>query len=101
MGRRFREATARTRLDRGTDNSNRISLGGGTQRDAAELVAEFVRLKVDIIVTYWNPVNPRGQAGDLGHPDRLCGGGRPGSHRHSRESGATWRQRHGLVTPGD
>ena len=54
----------------------------GRNERAAEIAAEFVRLKVDVIVTR-NPANPRGQAGDLGHPDRLCGGGRPGRRRPS------------------
>ena len=48
-----------------------------------------------------NPAGPRGKAGDIGHPDRLRGGRRPGRHRPGRESGATGWQRHRPVTPGD
>ena len=39
----------------------------------AEIAAEFVRLKVDVILTS-GPQCRRGKAGDLGHPDRLRGG---------------------------
>ena len=35
-----------------------------------------------------------GEAGDIGHPDRVRGGGRPGRRRPGRQSGATGRQRH-------
>ena len=50
----------------------------GRSERAAEIVAEFVRLKVDVIVTTepWR----RGKAGDIAHPDRIRGGGRPGWH---------------------
>ena len=43
----------------------------------------------------------RSKAGDIGHPDRLRVGGRPGRHRSGRESGATGRQRHRPVDPAD
>ena len=66
----------------------------------AEIAAEFVRLKVDVIVTHWNRTGRRGKAGDIGHPDRLRDGGRPGRQRPGRESGATGRQRHRPVDPG-
>ena len=65
---------------------------GRTER-YAEIAAEFVRLKVDVIVTAGER-SSRGKAGDIGHPDRLRGGGRPGWQRHGRELGATGRQRH-------
>jgi putative tryptophan/tyrosine transport system substrate-binding protein len=54
MGRHFCAAPARTRLDRGTHSRNRISRAEG-RNEPAEIVAEFVRLKVDIIVTYGTP----------------------------------------------
>ena len=73
---------------------------GRTER-FAEIAAEFVRLKVDVIVTYGNRTSPRGKAGDIGHPDRLRGGGRPGRQRPRREPGATGRQRHRPVAPVD
>ena len=50
---------------------------GRTER-YAEIAAEFVRLKVDVIVTGGTAVGDRGKAGDIGHPHRLRGGGRPG-----------------------
>ena len=51
MARRLRAAAARTRLDRGSQRRDRVSLGGGTHERFAEIAAEFVRLKVDVIVT--------------------------------------------------
>ena len=51
MGRRFCAAAARTRLDRGPHRRDRGSLGGGAIERFAEIAAEFVRLKVDVIVT--------------------------------------------------
>ena len=50
----------------------------GRNERFAEIAAEFVRLKVDVIVTVGNPAHPRGKAGDIGHPDRVRGGGGPG-----------------------
>ena len=72
----------------------------GRSERAAEIAAEFVRLKVDVIVTRGRR-SPRGKAGDVGHPDRLRGGGGPGRHRPGREPGATGRQRHRPVDPVD
>ena len=63
---------------------------GRTER-YAEIAAEFVRLKVDVIVT--GGAAPRGEAGDVGHPDRIRGGGRRSRNRPRRKSGAT--RRHG------
>jgi putative ABC transport system substrate-binding protein len=51
VGRRLCAATTRTRLKRGSHDRDRISLGGGRSERASEIAAEFVRLKVDIIVT--------------------------------------------------
>ncbi len=73
----------------------------GRSERYAEIAAEFVRLKVDVIVTRGNPSSPRGKASDSGHPDRLRGGGGPGRHRPGRKSGATGRQRHRPVEPDD
>ena len=42
---------------------------------------------------------PRGKAGDIGHPDCLRAGERPGRHRPRRKSCATRRQRHRPVEP--
>ena len=36
----------------------------------------------------------RGKAGDIGHPDRVCDGERPGRQRPGRKPGAAGRQRH-------
>ena len=72
---------------------------GRTER-YAEIAAEFVRLKVDVICHRWSR-SPRSEAGDIGHPDRIRGGGRPGWQRPRRELGATRRQFHGPVAPAD
>ena len=70
----------------------------GRSERFAEVAAEFVRLKVDVIVTAGGR-SPRGKAGDIGHPDRLrCGVG-PGWRRPRREPGATGRQCHWPVAP--
>jgi hypothetical protein len=50
MDRRFCAAIARTWLDRTPQCRNRVSLGGGSFDRSPELVAEFVRLKVDVNV---------------------------------------------------
>ena len=51
MGRRLCAAAARIGLDRRPHRRDRVSLGGGTQRAQCRIAAEFVRLKVDVIVT--------------------------------------------------
>ena len=48
----------------------------GRDERYAEIAAEFVRLKVDVIVTSGTQ-RPRGKAGDIGDPDRVRGGGDP------------------------
>src|SRR5258706_615180 len=48
---------------------------GRTER-YAEIAAEFVRLKVDVIVTVGSAV-PTVKAGDHGYPDCVCGWDRP------------------------
>ena len=48
----------------------------GRSERFAEIAAEFVRLKVDVIITAGPPVFAV-KAGDLGHPDRLRDGGGP------------------------
>src|SRR6516164_7738313 len=55
MDRRLRAANARSRLGRRPQSHDRISLGGGTQRTLREFAAEFVRLKVDVILTHNTP----------------------------------------------
>jgi putative ABC transport system substrate-binding protein len=52
----------------------------GQSERLAEIAAEFVRLKVDIIVTGGDPTRGSGKAGDIGHPNRVRDGRRPGRH---------------------
>ena len=70
----------------------------GRSERFAEIAAEFVRLKVDVIVTAGRRCR-RGKAGDSSHSDRLRSGGGPGRQRPRREPGATRRQRHWPVDP--
>ena len=51
MGRRFCAAAARTRLDRGSHVAIEYRWAEGRNERYAEIAAEFVRLKVDVIVT--------------------------------------------------
>ena len=46
----FVQRLARTWLDRGSYRRDRVSLGGGPQCSIGEIAAEFVRLKVDVIL---------------------------------------------------
>ena len=101
MDRRFCAAAARTRLDRGSHRRDRVSLGGGAQRalhrDRGRVRPAQGRCHCHV----GNRASRRGKAGDIGHPDRLRGGGRPGRQRPGRKPGATGRQRHRPVDPGD
>ena len=47
-----------------------VRWAGGRSERFAEIAAEFVRLKVDVIVTSGGAV-AGGEAGDIGHPNRL------------------------------
>src|SRR5262245_61512884 len=60
----------------------------------AEIAAEFVRLKVDVILAAGTEAALAAK-----HSDCLPGGGGPGRHRPGRISGATGRQRHRRVEP--
>ena len=51
--------------------------GEGREERFAEIAAELVRLKVDIIVTAGTPAGRCGEASDNSHSDRVRGGGRP------------------------
>jgi putative tryptophan/tyrosine transport system substrate-binding protein len=55
MGRRFRAATARARLERGRTITIEYRWAEGREERFAQIAAEFVRLKVDIIVTSGTP----------------------------------------------
>ena len=77
----------------------------GRSERFAEIAAEFVRLRVDVIVTSGTP-QVLAVKQDIGHPDRVRDGCRSGRHRPSGQSGATGRQRHPacrsstLILPG-
>src|SRR5262249_2661067 len=73
--------------------------GEGRSERFAEIAAEFVQLKVDVIVTSGNSTSPRGKAGDISHTDRLCDDRGPGRHRPGHQPGTTGRQRHRPVEP--
>jgi hypothetical protein len=65
-----------------------------------EIAAEFVRLKVDVIVTVRN-CSRRRQASDIGHSNRLRRSGGPSWQRPRGVTGATGRQRHRPVAPAN
>ena len=99
MGRRFCAAAARTRLDRGAQRS-RSSIAG---RRAAASAMPRSRLNSygsrSMSSSQWESPCLALKAGDIGHPDRVCGGGRPGWQRPGRVTGAAGRQRHRIVDP--
>ena len=101
MDRRFCAAAARTRLDRGPHRRDRVSLGGGTRANAAPRSRPSSSGSRSMSLSRREPRCHRGKAGDIGHPDRVRGGGRPGWHRPGRQSRATGRQRHRPVDPAD
>ena len=72
----------------------------GREERYAELAAEFVRLKVDVIVTSGTPRSHGLKAGDSNDPDRIRDSGGSGRKQSRRQSGATGWQRHRLVDPG-
>jgi hypothetical protein len=57
-------------LDRGRTIVIEYRWGEGRSERYAEIAAELVRLKVDVIVTQGAAVDA-GQGGDIDHPDRL------------------------------
>ena len=59
----------------------------------AEIAAEFVRLKVDVIVTT-GPAALASKKGDIGHPDCSRAVRGPGGRWPGCESSATGRQHH-------
>ena len=98
MDRRFCAAAARTRLDRGPHRRDRVSLGGGTQRALHRDRGRVRPAQGGRHVTVGSRSRRR-KAGDIGHPDRLRGGGGPGRQRPGRVPGAAGRQRHRPVDP--
>ena len=66
---------------------------------ATEIVAEFIRLRVDVIVTGGDNKRCHGEASDSRHPDHFRGGGRSGWHRPRRKFGPTGRQRYWPFEP--
>src|SRR6516225_6574037 len=59
----------------------------GRSERFGQFAAEFVRLKVAVILTHNTPLG-RGKAGNVSYPDRVCDGSRPGWHRFGRQFGA-------------
>ena len=61
----------------------------GRPERLAEIAAEFVRLKVDVIVTIGSSA-PSGKAGNIDHPHRVCD---RGMTRSAAASSPVWRDR--------
>ena len=70
-------AAARTRLGRGRYCAIEYGWAEGRTDRFAEIAAEFVQLKVDIILTTGSATQG-GKAGNVGHADRLCAVRGPG-----------------------
>src|SRR5438067_2219656 len=91
---------ARTRLDRGPQSCDRVSLGRRTHR-AFSRVRKRTRSAERRCHPYpQHSTTPCSKAGDIGNPDRVRDGWRSGGLRHRREPGATGRQYHGTVESG-
>ena len=73
----------------------------GRSERFAEIAAEFVRLKVDVIVTAGTAAVIAAKQATSVIPIVFAVGGGPGWHRPGREPGATGRQRHRPVDPVD
>src|SRR5262245_2210309 len=64
----------------------------GRSERLAEIAAEFVRLKVDVIVTQGTPPTLATKKGNSDHPNRFRGDGGPGWQRPRREPcAARWQ----------
>jgi hypothetical protein len=70
----------------------------GRPERAAEIAAEFVRLKVDCHI---RNRRPHRKTGDNGHPHRIYNCERPGRRRPSRKPGSTGRQHHWTIDAVD
>ena len=73
----------------------------GRNERAAEIAAEFVRLKVDVIVTYSTPPTLAAKQATSAIPIVFAAAADPVGAGLVSSLGATWRQRHGLVTSVD
>ena len=71
----------------------------GRDERFAEIAAEFVRLKVDVIVTQGTPAVLAAKQATSVIPIVFAIGGGPGRQRPRREPGAAGRQRHRPVDP--
>jgi putative ABC transport system substrate-binding protein len=71
----------------------------GKSERVAEIVAEFVRLNIDVIVTHSNPLVLAAKQATSAIP--IVSGGRSGQHRPGREPCAARRQRCRAVASAD
>jgi hypothetical protein len=63
----------------------------GRDERFAEIAAEFIRLKVDVIFTYGTPSSIAAKEGDGGHSNRVCCRWRPSRHGPRRFTSAARR----------
>jgi putative ABC transport system substrate-binding protein len=70
----------------------------GRAEQFSEFAAEFVRLKVDVIVT-GDGRSHRRKEDNVGHSHRIRNGRRPGCQRPGGKFGSTGRQRHRPLKP--
>ena len=100
MGGCFCGAPARTRLDRGPYSRDRVSLVGGPPERYAEIAAEFVRLKVDVIVTVGSAV-PIVKQATTAIPIVFAVAIDPVGSGPGRKFGKTRRQRYRIFDSGE
>ena len=74
--------------------------GEGRTERFAEIADEFVRLKVDVILTHNTPPTIAAKQATSVIPIVFATAGDPSRQRHCGKSGATGRQYHRLVRPG-
>src|SRR5262245_27750400 len=77
MDQRICATTARTWLDRRSQRRDRVSLGGRTPRALRRNRGRVRPAQGRCLCHGGNPTSPRGKAGDISHPDRLCMAGDP------------------------
>ena len=83
--------------DRGSQCCDRVPLGRGTHRAPVRVRGRVRPAEGGCHCHIGNPTGHRSKEGNVGHPDRICGGGRSGWDRACREFGSASRQRDRLI----
>ena len=89
----------RSRLHRGPERCDRVSLGGGPKRSVAGAGGRSGPPQVDVIVAGGGTAALGGQGGDDDDPDRLQLAADPVAGGTGRQPQPAWRQPHGRQQP--